>query len=60
MSLLNDETGRGWTCHFKDGSKKTNLTYLESLTIFEEAFDTDNPCNVTPPGAHSQDAYKAP
>lgn len=60
MSLLNEESGRGWTCHFKDGTNKTNLTYLESLIIFDESLKTDNPCSVTPPGAHSKDAYKAP
>ena len=47
---FDDGSKRGYTCHFKDGTKETNLTYLESLRIFDEARESDNPCSVTPPG----------
>lgn len=50
MSILNDETGRGYTCHFRDGTKKFGLSYIESLALFREFRDTDNPCSVTAPG----------
>lgn len=33
---------------YRDGTILNNLSYEESLDIFEEARDTDNPCNLRP------------
>ena len=40
----------GYTCVYRDGTKVTNLSYIDSLALFDEAFDTDNPCSIQAPG----------
>ena len=50
MSILSEGSNRGYTAVYRDGTKKTNLTYLGSIELFHEAHQTENPCVVTPPG----------
>ena len=37
------------------GEKVTNLSYLDSLELFNEAHETDNPCSILAPGYGSSD-----
>jgi len=41
---------------YKDGTTIGNLSYEESLDIFEEALDTKNPCSIQVENT----SYKAP
>ena len=45
-----------FVCHYRDGSTRVG-SYLETLTWFNEALGTDNPCTVSP---HDAPPYKAP
>ena len=47
---LSEGSKLGYTCVYRDGSKVTNLSYIDSLELFDEAFDTDNPCSIQAPG----------
>ena len=41
----------GYTCHYADGTKETNLTYMQANEILDSTRDSDNPCvSITPPG----------
>ena len=59
MNFYDDGNKRGYSCHSKDGVVKTNLTYVESVILFDEAQGTDNPCTVRAPG-YGHDNYSAP
>jgi hypothetical protein len=52
-----DSRVRSYACHYQDGRKVQGLSYTESLTAFEYAKKTDNPCSVHPEITHP---YKAP
>lgn len=54
--MYDEGSPRMFNCRFQDGTLVTNLTYAESLKMFDEAFPTDNPCTI-----FLQDQpYKAP
>ena len=38
-----------------DGKKVTNLSYIDSLELFNEAHETDNPCSILAPGYGSSE-----
>ena len=50
MTNYNDGSKFGYTCVYEDGTKVTNLSYLDSLELFDKARDTDNPCSIQAPG----------
>ena len=54
-----DGSKRGYSCHYKNGESKTNLTYVEAIVLFSEAQETDNPCTVRAPG-YGHDNYSNP
>ena len=56
---FNDGQKRGYSCHYENGEVKTNLTYVESVILFDEAQGTDNPCSVRAPG-YGHDNYSMP
>ena len=47
---FDDGSKLGYTCVYRDGTKVTNLSYADSLLLFEEAHNTDNPCSIRAPG----------
>ena len=57
MSVLDEGSKRGYVCHYRDGKKVTNLTYLESLELFNEDLETANPCSITPPGYGEKESF---
>ena len=52
---MNEGSKLGYTCVYRDGEKVTNLSYLDSLELFNEAHETDNPCSILAPGYGSSD-----